>query len=47
MIKEGKRDLDEDVYKMWNEMATCFKIVAKDSFQNLKDVDYELRRLGG
>ena len=25
MIKKGKWNLDEDVDKMWNEMATCTK----------------------
>ena len=30
MTQEGKWDLDEDVDKMWNEMATCIKRVVKD-----------------
>ena len=30
IIKEGKWNLDKDVDKMWNEMTTCIKRVAKD-----------------
>lgn len=30
MFKEGKWDLYEYVNKMWNEMASCNKSVAKD-----------------
>lgn len=30
MTKDGKWDLDEEVDKMWNEMAACIKRVVKD-----------------
>ena len=31
IIKEFKWNLDEDVDKMWNEIANCIERVAKDS----------------
>ncbi len=48
MIKEGKRGLVKNVNKMWNEMASYIKRVAKEVFlENLKDVSNKLRRLDG
>ena len=30
MIEEGKWNFDEDIKRMWNELAKCIKRVAKD-----------------
>ena len=44
--RKTSRILDEDVDKMWNEMANCIERL-KTYLGNLKDVGDRLRRLGG
>ena len=46
MIKKGKWDLEKDVDKMWNEIASWIKKLAKEYTMNLKDVSDRLRRFG-
>lgn len=38
MIKEDKWDLDKDVKKMWNEMASSFKRVTKEILEESKEI---------
>lgn len=38
MIKEDKWDLDKDVNKMWNEMASFFKRVTKEILEESKEL---------